>query len=173
MELKALDDSNSPQVKMMIGVLLRFWQIGLIEYDSISKQCRISIYLKQIFEAEFSELKEKIHSHLKVHSRLTKQDNSALVDIELTNKGELFQIMIKRVVDSMFRKDITIATELITNYLSAERIFSDEFALFDDLISDDELDSLILDALSDQSDLKLRGIRSDGRLAVYPTKAAD
>lgn len=171
--MKAVDESNLPQVKMMIGVLLRFWQVGLIEFDTVSKLSKLRIYIKSISDAEFAELKQMIVSHLGAHKRLTASKHDLSAQIALAKKGELHQIVIEREVNSLFRKEITIIVELITNYLTPERIFSDEFALIDDLISCEELDDLIIDALNDNTKLKLIGVRSDGRLAVYPAMDAD
>lgn len=85
--MKAVDESNLPQVKMMIGVLLRFWQVGLIEFDTVSKLSKLRIYIKSISDAEFAELKQMIVSHLGAHKRLTASKHDLSAQIALVKRA--------------------------------------------------------------------------------------
>lgn len=169
--MKAVADTSLPHVKLIIGLLLYFDQVGQIKYDPITKQIRLVIFVKKLADTEFAKLRRLIHAHLKAHSQLAASD--CKVEIELVHNGPVDQIVVHRQLDLFVRKDLTIVIELINQTLPAGAIIENEILDLPDLIYPEELDTLAADALADESKQVLTGFWHQGRLTVYPVTVPD
>ncbi|HHX02312.1 MAG TPA: hypothetical protein GX739_06550 [Firmicutes bacterium] len=164
--MEVIDDSSVPHVKLIIGLLLYFNQIGQVKYDPATGRIRLVLFIKKIADTEFARLQKLIYTHLRVHD-LIASTNSA-TGIELVHHGPVDQIVIERALDPFLRKDLTIVVELINQALPAGTIIENEILDLPQLIYPDELDDLITDALTDSAPQGLTGFWHHGRLTVYP-----
>jgi hypothetical protein len=165
--VKTIEDSSLPHVKLIIGLLLYFDQVGQIKYEPATRQIRLAIFVRKITDTEFARIRELIDAHLKVHDLIAAKNS--LVMIELIHNGPMDQIVIERDLDQFLRKDLTIIIELINQALPRDAIIDNELLDWPQMIYPDELDDLIADAMTDSTRQGLTGFWHQGRLTVYPT----
>lgn len=160
--------SKSPQIQLIIGLLIHFWQVGLIQFEPLTKVIKLVVFIDELEEIEFQKLKTLVMDHIQVHHDLVGIKEISGINLKFIADEKLNQIVIERILDTFYRKDITIILELITEYLSLELILDNDWSNFGNLMEIEELDLLVNQAISNQGDQRLTGIRSDGHLAVYP-----
>lgn len=165
-------DHNSAQVNFLVSLLLNFWQIGTVVYDPADQQIELTFFSKVSLENEFDKLKRKILSHLIAHRKLLvlKSKFKHSLTLDLVEEHGIVKIILSRKLDSFFVKEVTIAIELIDQFLGSNLLVDADNENAIDWIKFTDFEELIFEALQEQNNHKLIGIRSHDRVAIYASK---
>ncbi|NLL49184.1 MAG: hypothetical protein GX249_11430 [Firmicutes bacterium] len=158
-------EREGSQVDLFVAVLVRFPQIGTIQYDPEAKSLRLTFLLRES-QADFSAFIRSFESHLAVFHSL-RQASVGLASLKQTTKGALTTLEVIRDVDSLSLSELNLIVELVSDYYGEAVVKEGP-----EMAEEDEVEqNMLIDALLMSSPWptpqRLTGFRENGRVLVF------
>lgn len=169
---KITDPRSSDGVSLLISILVRFPQIGTIQFDSKHRLLSLNFMLSQtVSPNELESFRNTIAANLKAYHFVTKKE-SVCVKIETKQPYEKFcMLSIVRDLASLSKGEITlISTLLVEKFHDCLIIDESEFVpdFFDEFGFPEELiDSMFETVQSQRAPKNLTALRDNGRVLVF------
>ncbi len=166
------DPRTSDGVSLLISILVRFPQIGTVQFDSKHRLLSLNFMLSQtVSPQELDSFQNTISAHLKAYHFMTTKEPSC-VKIEMKQPYEKFcMLSITRDLASLSKGEITLLSTILTEKFQDCLILDDsEFIpdFMDELDFPDELiDNMFETVRAQRAAKNLTALRENGRVLVF------
>lgn len=158
-------EHEGSQVDLFVAVLVRFPQIGAINYDPERKTLRLTFLLRAAHH-DFQDFVSRFESHLGLFHNL-RQEGVLVASLKKTETGDLTAIEVIRDLASLSLSELNLIVELVSDFYGDTVVQEGQ-----DMGEDDEFEqNLLIDALlmsnTWRSPERLTGFRENGRVLVF------
>lgn len=168
----APEERSSDGVSLLISLLVRFPQIGTIQFESKSRHLRLNFMLSQsVFPADIEAFQTKIAANLKAYHHITGM-NPTCVNIENKQPYEKFcMLSIVRDLASLSKGELALIISLLVERFHETLIIDDPDFLpdfmDDPVFPDDFIDGMLENVKFQRSAKSLTALRENGRVLVF------
>jgi hypothetical protein len=163
------DDQFSNGVNLLISILVRFPEIGTINFDADKSTIKLTFMLSCIPTGEaFTVLKDRLLQHLAAYHFLEGRE-AATIDVLLSSCDEVAMLTILRDVSTFSKGEIALIITLLRDALK-ECLVTDvhDSSYEDEVMAQDEvIDNMLENVKIYHNGHGLIGIREDGRVLVF------
>lgn len=163
------DERVSDGVNLLISILVRYPEIGTINFDAVKNTIKLTFMLSGIpANHAFAKVKELLLNSIGVYHML-EGTKEVTADVKLSSCGQVAMLTILRDVPTLSKGEITLIIALVRDNLK-ERLVADEndAMLEEDLLVQEEvIDNMLENIKVQHSGKGLIGIREDGRVLVF------
>ncbi|HMM21643.1 MAG TPA: hypothetical protein PKA10_13070 [Selenomonadales bacterium] len=163
------DDRVSDGVNLLISILVRYPEIGTINYDADKHTIKLTFMLSTIpSETEFARLKATLTNSLAAYHVL-RETKAAKADVDLSDCGGVAMLTILRDVPTLSKGEIALVITLLRDSLNNRLITDANDALLEEdlLIQEEVIDNMLANIKDQYTGKGLIGIREDGRVLVF------
>jgi hypothetical protein len=166
------EERSSDGVSLLISILVRFPQIGTIQFESKSRHLRLNFMLSQSISPEdIQTFQTKIAANLKAYHFITGK-SPICVKIESKQPYEKFcMLSIVRDLASLSKGEMAIIISLLVERFHETLIIDDPDFLPDFMddpsFPDDFIDSMLENVRFQRSAKSLTALRENGRVLVF------
>lgn len=163
------DDRVSDGVNLLISILVRYPEIGTINYDADKHTIKLTFMLSTIpSETEFARLKATLTNSLAAYHVL-QETKAAKADVDLSDCGGVAMLTILRDVPTLSKGEIALVITLLRDSLNNRLITDANDALLEEdlLIQEEVIDNMLANIKDQYTGKGLIGIREDGRVLVF------
>ncbi|SMC64583.1 hypothetical protein [Sporomusa malonica] len=169
-ELCQNDQQVSDGANLLISMLVRYPEIGTINFDPEANSLALTFMISGIPTAkEFEVAKQLIINSIAAYQLLEGVTNGR-IDVDLSSYEQVAMLTIRRDVHTMSRGEIGLTIKLLRDRF-ADRLVADrnDAMLEEDLLFQEEVIEDMLENMrrKDHDDHSLIGIREDGRVFVF------
>jgi hypothetical protein len=168
-KLQQDDDRVSSGVNLLISILVRYPEIGTINFDAENNTIKLTFMLSGIpTEPEFSKTKAMLLGSIAAY-HILEQTRPATADVQLSSCEQVAMLTILRDVPTLSKGEIALIIALLWDNLK-EKLIADEndTMLEEDLLVQEEVIDSMLESVKAQHNCSgLIGIREDGRVLVF------
>lgn len=158
-------EREGSQVDLFVAILVRFPQIGTIQYHPETKALRLAFLLREAHR-DFSEFVRSFESHLALFHNL-RQENVTIASLKKTDAGALTRLEVVRDLASLSLSELNLIVELVSDYYG-------EAVLHEGPVMDQEdefeqnllIEALLMSAVWGTPQ-RLTGFRENGRVLVF------
>lgn len=168
-KLQQNDDRISDGVNLLISILVRYPEIGAINYDGESQTIKMTFMLSDIPDSgEFVCLQETLQASIAAYHTL-EQIKGASTDISLSSCEQVAMLAIRRDVPTLTKGEMALVMSLLREKLQGRLVVdANEAILEEDLLVQEEVIVSMLENMKKQQNSNgLIGIREDGRVLVF------
>lgn len=168
-KLQQDDDRISDGVNLLISILVRYPEIGAINYDGETQSIKMTFMLSNIPDnGEFACLREKLRASIDTYHVL-EQIKGASIDISLSSCEQVAMLIIRRDVPTLTKGEMALVMALLRENLQGRlMVDANEAILEEDLLVQEEVIVNMLENMKKQQQSSgLIGIREDGRVLVF------
>lgn len=163
------DDRVSDGVNLLISILVRYPEIGTINYDASNHTIKLTFMLSTIpSDTEFARLKATLTSSISAYHVL-RETKGAKADVCLSDCGGVGMLTILRDVPTLSKGEIALIITLLRDSLNNKLITDANDALLEEdlLIQEEVIDNMLANIKEQYNGNGLIGIREDGRVLVF------
>ncbi|MDR3563538.1 MAG: hypothetical protein P4N59_19180 [Negativicutes bacterium] len=168
-KLQQDDQRVSHGVNLLISILVRYPEIGTINFDAHNSTIKLTFMLSSIPDApEFNKLRTLLLNSIAAY-HILEGSNPVTSDVELSSCEQVAMLTILRDVATLSKGEIALLIVLLRDNLK-DRLIADEndAMLEEDLLVQEELIGNMLENIkTQQTGSGLIGIREDGRVLVF------
>ena len=168
-KLQQDDERISPGANLLISILVRYPEVGTINYEAESGALRFTFMLATIPAAdEFTHIKDKLLASIAAY-HLLEGIKGARVDVCLIPCDRVAMLAIRRDVATLTKGEMALIIVFLRDALK-DRLVADEndAILEEDLLVQEEVISDMLESMKRENAAGgLIGIREDGRVLVF------
>jgi hypothetical protein len=168
-KLQQDDERISDGVNLLISILVRYPEVGAINYDGESQTIKMTFMLSDIPDGgEFTCLREKLLASIAAYHTL-EQIKGAGIDISLSSCEQVAMLVIRRDVPTLTKGEMALVMALLRENLQGRLVIdASETILEEDLLVQEEVIVNMLENMKKQQQTSgLIGIREDGRVLVF------
>lgn len=163
------DDRMSRSVSRLVSMLVRYPEVGSVNYDPVRQTIRLGLLITGELTPEDQERTEAtLFDTLEVYHMLEQRNPSGL-DVEWESFGSLTAVAVTRDAASLSPEEIYTIIEFFRERLPG-RLISEavEYPGEEELLAQDEMiEEIVLDIGSGRTGRNLIAIREDGRVMVF------
>jgi len=168
-KLQQDDDRVSTGVNLLISILVRYPEIGTINFDADNNTIKLTFMLSGIpTEQEFTKLKTLLLNSIAAY-HILEGFKPATADVQLSSFEQVAMMTILRDVPTLSKGEIALIIALLRDNLR-DKLIADEndTMLEEDLLVQEEVIDNMLENIKSQLNCNgLIGIREDGRVLVF------
>ncbi len=168
-KLQQDSDSISHGANLLISILVRYPEIGKINYDALTGTIRMTFMLSGNSDAaELSKVRALLLSSIAAYHTL-EDISGAVTAVRTSTCDAVAMLTIERDVETLSKGEITLVIALLRECLQ-DRLVTDENDEFleEDLLVQEEVIGTMLESMKkDHGANGLIGIREDGRVLVF------
>lgn len=168
-KLQQDDERVSHGVNLLISILVRYPEIGTINFDAKNNTLKLTFMLAGIpSDDDFAKIKKTLLSSISAYHML-EGTKEVTADLCLSSCGQVAMLTILRDVNTLSKGEIALIITLLRENLS-DKLISDEndAMLEEDLLVQEEVIDNMLETIKTQHNINgLIGIREDGRVLVF------
>lgn len=169
-ELCQSDQQVSDGANLLISMLVRYPEIGTINFDPEANSLTLTFMIAGIPTAKEFETAKRLLIHSIAAYHLLEGVTDSMIDVELSSYEQVAILTVLRDVHTMSRGEIGLTIKLLRERF-AERLVADrnDAMLEEDLLLQEEVIEDMLENMrkQDNDDHSLIGIREDGRVFVF------
>lgn len=162
-------DDVSDSVGLLISILVRYPEIGTINFDPQSHELKLTFIVAGTFnELEINSFTKQLTDSVKVYHQLEKIKAKKLA-IEWQTSDNYTIVDMKRDVDSLYRKELSFIMELFSIHFNQTLIAEVNDDIWEeDIVVQDELIGNMLENMKNvMPDKKLIAYREEGKVLVF------
>lgn len=168
-KLQQDDDRVSTGVNLLISILVRYPEIGTINFDADNNTIKLTFMLSGIpTQTEFSQIQAMLLNSIAAYHVL-EGTNPVTADVQLSSCEQVAMLTILRDVPTLSKGEIALIIALLRDNLK-DKLIADEndTMLEEDLLVQEEVIDNMLENIKNQRNCSgLIGIREDGRVLVF------
>lgn len=158
-------EHEGSQVDLFVAVLVRFPQIGTINYDPEKKTLRLTFLLRQA-QHDFQDFVRRFESHLALFHNL-RQEAFGVASVKKTETGEITAIEVIRDLASLSLSELNLIVELISDFYGEALVQEGPDMAEEDEFEQNVLIEALLMSNAWRSLERLTGFRENGRVLVF------
>jgi hypothetical protein len=163
------DEQVSDGVNLLISILVRYPEIGTINFDPNKESLKLTFMLSGIpSQTEFNSIKQLILNSIAAYQELESL-TVQITDLQMTTYEQVAMLNIIRDVATLSKSEIALIIALLRDKFK-ERLVADhnDSMLEEDLLVQEELiDNMLENIKKHHAAHGLIGIREDGRVLVF------
>jgi hypothetical protein len=163
------DPGVSNGVNLLISILVRYPEIGTINYDAPNNTLKLTFMLSTIpAEEDFAAVKKLLLDSIAAYHSL-EGTKEAIADICLSTFEQVAMLTVLRDVATLSKGEMALIIVLLRENLSGLLLSDENDAMLEeDLLVQDEVIDKMLETIKAQNNCNgLIGIREDGRVLVF------
>lgn len=163
------DERISDGVNLLISILVRYPEIGTVNYDAAKSSIKFTFMLSSILaEAQFSLLKQTLLSSIDAYHTLESK-KGAQSGIQLSACDNMAMLTIQRDVNTLTKGEIALIITLLREKIKDLLVVDDNDAMLEEdlLVQEEVIDSMLESVRTKHEGNGLIGIREDGRVLVF------
>lgn len=171
-KMNIADDRGSDSVSLLISILIRFPQIGTINYESKNRTMRFNFIVARKIEAdEQTALASTLAAHIKAYHFVTAQ-KPTWVKFECSHQyQEFYCVSLERDLVSLSKGELDLVISLLSERFGDSLVVEDREMLpdlLDEAVFPEELIDSMLESVRTQRAAKnLTAMRENGRVLVF------
>ena len=166
------DERGSDGVSLLISILVRFPQIGTINYESKNRIMRLNFMVaRPIGDQEQEDLAQKLASHIKAYHFVTSQKPTCM-KFECSQQYQKYHcISLERDLASLSKGELELVISMLSESFGEDLVVEDRESLPDFLddpgFPEDLIDSMMETVRSQRAAKNLTAMRENGRVLVF------
>jgi hypothetical protein len=163
------EEHISDAVNLLISILVRYPEIGAINFDPDKQALKLSFMLANVpSPSQFAAIKKLMTDSIAAYHMLEGCEH-AVCDLVLNNYDKVAMLTIRRDVGTLSKGEIALIITLVRERLKDLLVTdTNDTMLEEDLLIQEELIENMLESIkTEQAKHRLVGIREDGRVFVY------
>ena len=159
----------SDGVNLLISILVRYPEVGTIDYDPQQQSLKLTFMLSGIPEHnEFASAKQLLQDSMAAYHMIEDYQNT-IVEISLSLCEQVAMLKIVRDVKSLSKGEIALIITLLRDTFKNRLITDQNDSLLEEdlLIQEELIENMLENVKKGNADHKLIGIREDGRVLVF------
>ena len=166
------DTRSSDGVSLLISLLMRFPQIGTLQFDSKHRLLTMNFMLAQTVSAtDLNSVKMAIDSHLKAYHFITGKAPSCLKITTKQPYEKFCMLSIVRDIATLSKGEITLLSTLLSENFR-ECLILDDSEYIADFVDDFEIPEEMIDSMfevvrAQRAANSLTALRENGRVLVF------
>jgi hypothetical protein len=168
-KLRQDDERVSDGVNLLISILVRYPEIGTINYDAENHRLKLTFMLSEIPTGNnFNRIKTTLEKSISAYHML-EGTKEAVADIRLSSCERVAMLTILRDVSTLSKGEIALVITLLRENFKDKLIadVNDAMPEEDLLVQEEVIDSMLENIKKQHSGKGLIGIREDGRVLVF------
>lgn len=168
-KLQQDDERISDGVNLLISILVRYPEIGAINYDGDTHTIKMTFMLADIPTAgEFARLKEILLASIAAYHSL-EQIKGARAEISLSSCEQVAMLAIRRDVPTLSKGEMALLIALLRENLRERLVIDDNEAILEEdlLVQEEVIVNMLENMKREHQSNGLIGIREDGRVLVF------
>jgi hypothetical protein len=168
-KLQQDDERISDGVNLLISILVRYPEIGTINYDADSGAIRLTFMLSGIpSDGELAALKTKLLASIGAYHAL-EGVRGGLTDINFSSFDQVAMLTIHRDVATISKGEMALIIALLRDSLSDRLVVDENDAILEEdlLVQEENIVTMLESMKKNHSGNGLIGIREDGRVLVF------
>ena len=162
-------DDVSDSIGLLISILVRYPEVGSINYDPQSHELRLTFILAGVLESEKNtEIKETIIDSVHIYHQLERV-RPQVFSVEWHINDEYTIIDVIRDIDTLSRNEISFLMELFHTHFPNSLVGDNNVEMWEeDLEIQEEMIGHLLEGIKNgKSDKKLIAYRDEGKVLVF------
>lgn len=160
-------DEMETHADLLISLLVRFPQIGAVDYEPSENTLRLLFLIKQA-QGDLADFPRLYRAHLSLFHKL-RQEKPQLVTVKMFDKSELIVLKIKRDLASLSLQELNLTVQLIGDFCGLGLIQEVQDWEEEDQFEHNALIESLLSNRSRAGQERLTGFREKGRVLVFST----
>lgn len=166
------DERGSDGVSLLISILVRFPQIGTINYESKNRIMRLNfIVARAVSDEDQIALAQKLASHIKAYHYVTSQQPTCM-KFECSHQYQQFYcISLERDLSSLSKGELDLVISLLSERFGEDLVIEDRESLPDFMdepgFPEDLIDSMMEAVRTQRAAKNLTAMRENGRVLVF------
>ena len=168
-KLQQGDEKVSSGINLLISILVRYPEIGTINFDAKNNTLKLTFMLSSIpVEKEYEAFRHLLKNSISAY-HLLEDTVESTVKIELSSCEQVAMLTIMRDVASLSKGEIALLISILRDYFTDMLVVDQNDALMEDelLIQEEVIVSMLEKVKAQRSNNGLIGIREDGRVFVF------
>mgnify|MGYP005842522961 CR=1 FL=1 len=165
----AIKESFSTSAGLLVSILVRYPELGTINYDPEQHCLRFTFLLTRVLtEEEFGAWREKLEASLEAYWYLEKREPVAF-DVQWSTFGRVAVLEITRDVGTLTQEEISLVIDLLREGFGALlMVDGDDTVIEEELRQQEELIGQMLEDFKvTRLERKLIAFREEGRVLVF------
>ena len=168
-KLRQSDERISHGVNLLISILVRYPEIGTINFDAEKHTLKLSFMLSKIPENKrFSTFKNLVLSSISAYHVL-EGTKAVTSDISLCTFENMAMVTVLRDVATLSKGEIALIIVLLRENLKDQLVADENDSMLEEelLVQEEVIDSMLENVKTGDNTNGLIGIREDGRVLVF------
>jgi hypothetical protein len=168
-KMKQDDERVSNGVNLLISILVRYPEIGTINFDAEKNTLKLTFMLSGIpDDGTFAKIRRILLNSIAAYHML-EGSKEVTADVKLSSCGEVAMLAILRDVQTLSKGEITLIIALLRENLKDRLVVDDNDAMLEEdlLVQEEVIDNMLETIKTQRSGKGLIGIREDGRVLVF------
>lgn len=168
-KLQQGDERISDGVNLLISILVRYPEIGTINYDAETGNIRLAFMLRAILADSVYQRLEKTMSGSIAAYHMLENTSAAVSAFEMNSCDRMAMLTIVRDVATLTKGEIALIIALLRDQLKDLLVADENDAMQEEdlLVQEEVIDSMLANVRENRYSSGLIGIREDGRVLVF------